>query len=219
MAGFDNPFGTGSGNAPAYQRYSQSTRTRNQQQQAQYGTASAGAAGGSPAATPAPVPTGSPVTPTGQIAPTFSGANAGQDALTWALNNAPMSPTVMNQMKGALRDQAGLMMQQGMTDIAQNAASRGLSGGGWQGEREGALREGTIGNLLGGYRDIDINAATTNRQSLLAALGIDSQNFGTRANMLGTMMNRQSNMDQTGLGYAQLAAAQQQALWRALGLG
>ncbi len=230
MAGFTNPYGTGSGNAPAPQQDSQvpaqALRTQlNQQKQKQYG-AKNGMAAAQAAPAVAPAGSTSPVTPTGQInqtvqpsapsQPQFSSQSPAQDALTWSINNPTLGPDVTNQMKGALRDQAGLMAQQGGTQAAQAAASRGLSGGGWEQQQQRSVTQDAMSNLLGGFRDIDINAADTNRKNLLASLGIDAQNFGTRAGMLPSILNFMTNKDQTGLGYAQLNAQQQQALWNSI---
>lgn len=232
---------TGSGNDPNAQTQSQQTSlaTRaqfNQQRQRRYGAKNGMTAAQQQQPAQQQAAPSSPVTATGQIAapsataspmpppptpappapPTFKGPGAGQQALEYAINNPALSPAVVNQMKGQLQDQAAQMFQGNQASIAQNAASRGLTGGGWQGQQEAQNFTGLTEGLLSGYRDIDINAADQNRKNLLAALGVDAQNFGTRANILGTMMGRANSMDNTGLGYAQLNAQQQQALWRAL---
>ena len=243
MAGFTTGSGNDPNAQAQSQLTAQATRTQlNQQKQRRYG-AQNGMAAAASAAPPAPAAgSQSPVTPTGQIntaaqappppppvaplpapptpaapaQPQWQGGNVGQQALDWAISNPALGPGVVAQQKGQLQDQAGQMLRGSQSDVAANAAARGLSGGGWQGQQEAQGRDSMASGLLGGYREVDTVAADTNRKNLMSALGIDSQNFGTRANILGTMMNRENSKDSTGLGYAQLSAAQQQALWKAL---
>lgn len=181
-------------------------------------------------ATAAPAPA-SPVTPTGQIAPPPSGQPVAQEALQRAINTPTLSADVINQQKGALKDQAALMNQQGREQVAQNAAARGLEGGGWQQAQNRQLNSATTSSLLGGYRDLDIAAADLNRKNMLAALGIDAQNFATSegaaasrfgastaaaASMYGANLGYEANKNNVGLGYAQLNSSAMQALWNAI---
>lgn len=139
-------------------------------------------------------PAGGPVTPTGQISQTGGGtmapANAQpqnstyynwggtplmgqmQSSIMQALGSPLFGPDQVAQMKGAAKDSNALMTQQLQGQIGQNAASRGTFGSGQQAATERRLGQGMAGDLLGKYRDIDLQVPQMNRDALSQMLGI-----------------------------------------------
>lgn len=100
-------------------------------------------------------------------------------ALQQALSGGSLSPEVVAQMQGQLKDQA-LTMQQGQDQqVRQSFANRGMATG--AGAMDALLagnRQNTQSNLLNQYRDLNVAAAGQNRQDLLNALGAAESAMG-----------------------------------------
>jgi hypothetical protein len=143
----------------------------------------------------------------GQVAqwgggPDLSGLEAQQNALLQqAMAGGSMPPEMVMQMKERQKQDALMMQQQMGAQMMQGAAARGSMNGGANLAGQRNLAGQTIGNILGGYRDIDINAATQNYADKLSGLqaseGIAQGRFG-RANQ-GYANTLQGQMAQEGL--------------------
>jgi hypothetical protein len=116
-------------------------------------------------------------------APNQGGANQmQQQALMQALQSGgSMNPQVVAQMKGAQQEQGATMLQQAQQRAAQNAATMGRAGSGLQDVQNRRLQDSMQSQLLGGYRDIDINAAQTNFDDVLRASGALDASLGREA--------------------------------------
>lgn len=146
-------------------------------------------------------PAGSAVTPTGQInqqpmaAPPMAAGGMGaaplqqpnstfynwtgspmmsqmQGAIMGALGQDLWSPERIAQMKGAQQDATGLMTQQLQQQVDQNAAGRGTLGSGQHAATSRRLQQGMAGDLMGRYRDIDLQTTEANRNAMLQMLGM-----------------------------------------------
>jgi hypothetical protein len=131
-----------------------------------------------------------------------SGAESQQYANLMMMLQNPfsMGPDVVNQMKGANRDEAATLQKQQMDQIHNSAASRGLQvGGGWDAMQSRNAGTSAIQQILQGNRAIDMQANQTNHQDLLNAL--------------------QAGSGALGAGEDRNLSAAQMALQRALGIG
>lgn len=140
-------------------------------------------------------PTGSAVSPTGQISqtpmqpvPQQAAANPTnstyynyqgtplmgtmQNAILQALQQPLWGPEQIAQMKGAQKDSTALMTQQLSGQIDQRAAARGTLGSGQNEATQRRLQQGMASDLLGRYRDIDISSVEQNRNALMGMLGM-----------------------------------------------
>lgn len=86
-------------------------------------------------------------------------------------NPETLSPQVLAALKEKQKEAALMMEQQGLQSAQQNAASRGFGGNGSLQGIEQAIRGNTSNQILNSNRDLDIAAATQNRQDLINALG------------------------------------------------
>jgi len=113
---------------------------------------------------------------TSQPLPDQSGLNNQQSSLMSAIltNPGTMSPTVLAQMQEAQKEQALLMAQQNQQGINSSAVGRGVLGGGFAQAQTDANRQAAINAVLTGNRNLDVQAATQNRQDQLNALGASS---------------------------------------------
>jgi hypothetical protein len=124
--------------------------------------------------------------------------NQQNQLLSQILSNPAMSASVVEQMKAKQRESAMAMGGQQQQMAAQNAASRGTNldtqFNTSQNEIGNSMRE----NILGSYRDIDINAALTNRQGQLDALGMSdnvlSGQVGRQGQQYASYLNGQGAM-------------------------
>lgn len=115
-----------------------------------------------------------------QQIPQFQAPNDGgvgqlqqQSVMNLLRNPYSMGPDVLNQMKGQNRDSAVLMENQVLGQLRGSLAGRGIGlneGMGLGNQR--ALMAATNADILAGNRGLDIEAAKTNRQDLLNALGV-----------------------------------------------
>jgi hypothetical protein len=106
----------------------------------------------------------------------FSGIQGQQNQLlSQVLSNPVFSDQVVQQMKAKQRESAMAMAGQQQQMAAQDAASRGTNLDSQYNNTQNAIQGGMRENVLGAYRDIDINAANSNRQGQLAALGAAEQ--------------------------------------------
>jgi hypothetical protein len=113
-------------------------------------------------------------------APDFSQFQPGQDALIQQLlaNPESMGANTVNQMKAGQSEAMARMLQDAQSRMGQSAARRGALGGLAAGERR--LNEAGLSDLLGAHRDIDINAAQTNFNDRLNAMGAVEGNLASR---------------------------------------
>jgi hypothetical protein len=82
-----------------------------------------------------------------------------------------MGPDAVAKMREASKDSTLAMTDQIRQQIMQGAAGRGTGQGGVTGANLANLDMAQLGTLSGNYRDIDINAAKTNFQDKLSAIG------------------------------------------------
>lgn len=134
--------------------------------------------------------------------PDLSGLEGQQNALLQqAMAGGSMPPEMVMQMKERQKQDALSMQQQMGGQMQASAAARGALNGGAAAAGQRNLQGQTIGNILGGYRDIDINAATQNYADKLSGLqaseGIAQGRFG-RANQ-GFANTLQGQMAKEGL--------------------
>ena len=145
-----------------------------------------------------------------------------QQALMQALQSGgSMNPGVVSQMKGQQQEMATSLAEQAQQQALQSAASRGVSGGGVQGAQSRRINDARDSALLGGFRDIDINAAQTNFGDQLKASGaLDTalgRQAGTAMDAFQTSLSGQLAQEQLGQqGVASQNDAVRFALERAL---
>jgi hypothetical protein len=92
---------------------------------------------------------------------------------------------VLGALKEKQKEAALLMQQQNLGAAQQGAAGRGFGGGGSLDGIQAAIRGNTGNQVLNSNRDLDIAAASQNRQDILNALGAADS-------VLGGQMNRAS---------------------------
>lgn len=116
-----------------------------------------------------------------------------------------MGVDVVNQMKGQTRDQAALMQQQTMGQLQQNLAGRGIAGDyGYGAGQQRQVMSDTNRGVLDNYRNLDIQAAQTNRADQMNAAGL-GQNYlnnqfsqglqGYQAGLQGQQLQGQENQN------------------------
>jgi hypothetical protein len=156
-------------------------------------------------------------------APNQGAQNGQQNALLSAILTNPqtMNPSVLAQMKEQQKQDALLMQHQNQQQLDQGFTARGTLGGGAAQAAYGANNNDTINRILSGNRDLDIKAATQNRQDELNALtASDSTLAGqmARASQGYTtgLAGQQAQADQGYKGFESQVASQQDAVQRAL---
>lgn len=114
---------------------------------------------------------------TGFNAPDQSVLNTGQADLMSAILNNPqtLNPTVVEAMKNRAKEDQLLAAKQAEMRNASSAAARGVSGGGNEAGINRRIYDSASSNILRNNQDLDINAAQTNRQNELDALGAAEQ--------------------------------------------
>lgn len=112
-----------------------------------------------------------------QSAPQSQIINALQAALG---SGGSMGPDVVAKLKEVQKDSATSFRDQLGSSLDDRMASRGLVGGGQQTGGQRALDESMMQDILGAYRDIDIEAAQTNWQDTLDAAGALDDALGTQ---------------------------------------
>lgn len=147
--------------------------------------------------------------------------NLQNQALQTALTTTSLSPDVVAQMQGQLRDQAATMQKGNEQAINQNYASLGYQGGGMQGADIANLRNQSSANLLDQFRNLNVNAAQQNYNDRLNALSGSEGVLGGQVNRNVGQWNatNQGEMNQAQLNQAAVQsqnAATQFALQRAL---
>lgn len=105
-----------------------------------------------------------------------------QGALAQALQSGgSMNPQVVAQMKGVQQGQGAQMLQQQQQQAAGRMASMGRGDSGLADVQNRRMQDAMQANLLGGFRDIDINAAQTNFNDVLRASGALDSALGREA--------------------------------------
>lgn len=107
-----------------------------------------------------------------------------QDKLMGQILGQPtLSPEVIAQMQEQQKELAVNQGQAAGRQYDQNAAGRGIFGGGtYESNKQNQANQLTQ-QLLQSNRDVNVNAATTNRQSLLDALSASQSVLGQRQNL------------------------------------
>jgi hypothetical protein len=124
-------------------------------------------------------------------APNLSGLEGQQDALLQqVMQNPGLSPAIINAMKERGKSQALQMSQQLQGQAAQRGATTGMSG--LAGADQRRIGNAALGDIMSGYRDIDIAAADRARADQLNALQASEGIAQGRG-------NRASQFYQTGL--------------------
>jgi hypothetical protein len=179
----------------------------------------------------------------------FESGPQGQDALIQSLlaNPESMGADTVNQMRATQSEASARMLQDAIQRMGQSAVSRGALGGLLGGERR--LNQAAMSDLLGKFRDIDIEAAKTNFADRLNVLGASdsalnnrmgraTQGYGAtlageqtreeaaRAAIQSALQNAQfgfqqdlAKADEARFGYGSQADAMKFELQKALGLG
>lgn len=134
----------------------------------------------------------------------FSGIQGQQNQLvSQLLSNPVLSEQVVQQMRAKQRESALAMAGQQQQVAAQDAASRGTNLDSQLTNTQNDINNAARENILGAYRDIDINAALQNRQGQLAAL--DASN-----SILNGQLDRYRNQYTTRIGGQQAQAQENQ---------
>lgn len=96
----------------------------------------------------------------------------------------PYSMNAQNvaQLKEKQKETALALQQSGQAGNAEAMAARGMYGGGQQGAIDAQLRDQANKNILTGYRDIDLQKMTQDRQDLLDALGAADTSLNSASN-------------------------------------
>jgi hypothetical protein len=90
-----------------------------------------------------------------------------------------MNPAVVNQMKQRASEEQMLMARQLQAQNDDEMSARGFSAGGGMAQASQRRSQENMQNaILGSNRDLDINAASTNRQDMLNALGASESILG-----------------------------------------
>ncbi len=131
---------------------------------------------------------------------------AAQTALLMALLQHPesMSELGVNQLKEQQKEAALSMQQQQGAQFDQNAASRGVWGGGTQAAAHELGNEATRSQILNAYRGIDLQKMQQDQQDKLNVLGIAD-----------STLSGQQNRDINSGNYSLNAQMQQEALRQA----
>ena len=153
--------------------------------------------------------------------PTYQGAQFGQfqapgsqasnEAMTNALlqqvmaNPQSMSPEIVAQLKEQQKEQALSMQQQTMEQLQQAFAGRGMGQSGNLDMQRRRIADDTVGQILGGQRQIDIAAGQTNLQDRLNALQAAEQTMTGQSNrgLAGYQAQLAGQQAQAGEGYKQ----------------
>lgn len=163
---------------------------------------------------PGQLPSGQmPTYQAGQIgqfnAPNLSGLEGQQDALLQqVMNNPGLSPAAVNAMKERGKSQTLAMSQQLQQQAAQRGATTGMSG--LAGADQRRIGNAALGDIMSGYRDIDIAAAdrlNSDRLNALQASEGIAQGRGNRASQF-YQTGLQGQMAQEELRRAQNASEQ-----------
>ena len=117
------------------------------------------------------------------------GFTSAEDALINNIlaNPGTLGPDVVNQMKARAKENAVAQSQQLRGEATRDLAGRGFSAGGGTSQAvQAAYDQQLIDSLINSNRELDINAATTNRQNLLDALAAAESVQGGRVSRAST---------------------------------
>lgn len=136
-------------------------------------------------------------------------------------NPETLNPNVLSQMKMAQKDEALRMQQQLQQQFDQNNTARGTLGGGYAQAQQGQLANNAVNSILTGNRNLDVQAAQTNRADQLAALqaseAIGQGQMGRSTQGYGAQLaGQQAQAGQNLQGFQSRVASQQDAVQRAL---
>lgn len=155
--------------------------------------------------------------------PNQQGLNSQQNNLVNSILQNPetLNPNVLAQMKGAQKDEALAMQRQLQQGYDQNNAARGTLGGGFAQAQQGQLANNAVNSILTGNRNLDVQAAQTNRADQLNALNASEQigqgQMGRSTQGYGAQLaGQQAQAGQNFQGFQSRVASQQDAVQRAL---